>query len=108
MMEPTYKAVGSGALANGASEHALQIRGNDQGGQRRTSGEIHAELHGEDAFRVMYLKAGVADDELQVHLENVSHQYLPTYEAISYAWGDATRKEQLGLLPLDTSSTISW
>lgn len=59
----------------------------------RASDNVHPELDSEDAFRVMNLQPGVGSDELRFHFEVVYHEDVPSYEAISYVWGDATRKE---------------
>lgn len=41
------------------------------------------------------LQPGRLDDYLQCHLKHVSLNNPPPYEALSYVWGDARKKDQL-------------
>ncbi|KAK4500570.1 hypothetical protein PRZ48_008759 [Zasmidium cellare] len=75
-------------------EYHLQI-GEKHSDQQHTSGKVHSELHGEDAFRLMYLMPGSGDDEIHIRLQTVFLQHSPSYEAISYVWGDVSRNESI-------------
>lgn len=47
------------------------------------------------SFRVLELLPGAPDDEIHIRLHHVSWNEPPSYEAISYAWGDTSIKVQI-------------
>jgi hypothetical protein len=76
------------------------------------SNEYHYEplVHEED-IRVLVLQPGRGNESLQCHLKHVSLAKPPPYEALSYVWGDATRKDQIhcdnGTLAVTTNLHIA-
>lgn len=52
-------------------------------------------LSQENEIRVLVLQPGRAADPLQCHLMRVSLDDPPQYEALSYVWGDASKKDEI-------------
>ncbi|KAK2020501.1 heterokaryon incompatibility protein, partial [Colletotrichum zoysiae] len=65
----------------------------------------------EDAFRLVEVQAGEGDAPITVHLLASSLNDFPVYEALSYAWGDATDRDAIRVVAFascgDASSTTS-
>lgn len=47
------------------------------------------------SFRILSLLPGEPDDEICIKLHNADWDKLPSYEAISYAWGNPNAKVQI-------------
>ncbi|KAK1961150.1 HET-domain-containing protein [Colletotrichum sublineola] len=69
------------------------------------------ELDLEDTFRLVEVQPGERDAPVTVHLLAASLHGCPQYEALSYAWGDATQTEAIHVVALasrgDASSTTT-
>lgn len=55
--------------------------------------QYHYETLADDEIRLLYLEPGRSTEVLKADLQHVSSASLPTYETVSYCWGDVARSE---------------